>query len=213
MVESGIFQISQIVQKLDLVKITRTTNFKEDNFWDINTQLTVMLPFSKLYNRDKTKDKRTSSLEMFCIFIVSDPDPEKNVFFRMPLNQRLSMIKETIYKGFNESDKLISLCIESYPTLCLSPVERALKEEIESMQDRAKLFKNNEYTLDETVLDPTTKKYYVKKGTAAQLDSMRAKTPKIYENYEKLEQKFLKQKQEGRIRGGRRRSKSEKKLG
>lgn len=196
---------------MSLVNINK--NFSLDtNFWHNNPQLTIMNPFSELYRSDNSEDKDISSKQMFCIIFMSDPDPEINKFFRIPYDERLTMLRNDFLESFNPDDDITSRCLEQYPTLFMGAVERALKEEIETMQDRVKLFKNTPYSLDVTDTDDRGKPF-LRKGTATQLDNMRAKTPKIFENYEKLEAKFLKSKMESRLYGGRKKSKSEQKLG
>lgn len=180
------------------------------NFWKSNPQITLHNPYSKLYNKDKSKDKSKSSIDMWTIFFLSDPDSTKNTFYRIPYSERLALIKENYNKDFNENNKLIIECLEAYPQLILSAVERSLKEEIDSMVQRSQLLRNTVYTLDKTVIDGN--KSLIMKGTATQLDSMRSKTTKLYENYEKLQQKFMKQQDETRIRGGRKETISEKNL-
>jgi hypothetical protein len=187
-------------------------NFTIDmNWWELNPQFIIFYPYSELYKRDKSKDKTKSSKDMWCIFFCSDPDEELNKFYRIPLENRKEMLSDTYNKHIEWNDELIEECLERYPHDWLSAVERALKEEIDSMVERAKLMRETAYTLDRTIVDDKGFTANIK-GTAKQLDDMRAKTPKLYENYEKLEQQFLKSKSEKRVRGGRRQSKSEQKL-
>lgn len=183
----------------------------DDNFWVNNSQLTIMSPFSYLYKRDKSKDKTKSSKEMYCVIFMCEPDPEVNKFFRIPRKERIKILQEEYLSSFDVEDEAIMDCLVQYPVLCMSAVERALKEEVETMQQRAEMFRDTEYTLDKTEFDSGGKSFLMK-GTATQLDNLRSKTPKIYENYEKLEAKFLKTKEDARLYGGRKKSKSENKL-
>jgi hypothetical protein len=182
-----------------LVNITRDFDEKDYNFWKDNMQLSKMKPFSNLYDRDKSKKKNISSKEMVLIFFMSEPDPYKNKFYRIPEKARLEMLKETYYPDFDENDKDIKKCIEEYPFLCLTAVKRALKEEIDSMRKRAKFINNFEY-----------------EGKSIQeiknFDMIRKATPQILEAYEKIEDKFLKEKTASRVRGGRKESLSEQKI-
>lgn len=189
------------------------------NFWNDNMQLSLMKPFSDLYSRDETKDKIKSSKDMVVIFFMCDPDPEKNKFYRIQPDQRLEMLKDTYHPDFDQEDEVIKECLERYPYLCMTAIKRALKEEIDTMVDRANTLRNSPYTLDYYLLDEEGE-YVLSNsgapikmtGTAAQLDSLRSKTSKLMLDYEAIEQKFIKEKTESRIKGGRRRNKSEKKL-
>ena len=178
-----------------------TSDFTEDdyNFWNDNMQLTVMKPFSELYNRDDSDNKNISSKEMAFIFFMCEPDPDKNKFYRIPEQERLAMLKETFYTDFNEDDAIIQDCIKEYPFINLTAVKRALKEEIDSMRKRAKFISNFEYE-DKSISE------------IKNFDMIRKATPQILEAYEKIEEKFLKEKTSSRIRGGRRKSKAEQKL-
>jgi len=182
-----------------LVNIAPDFTNEKYNFWNDNMQLSIMKPFSRLYNRDEDKNKRISSKEMVCVFFMCDPDPEKNKFYRIPYQERLSMLKETYYSDFDETDEDIILCLEEYPHQCLSAAKKALKEEIDSMIQRSKFIRNFDY--ENSSLTDIEK-----------LDRIRSKTPALLKNYEEIESKFLKEKTETRIKGGRKKSKSEQKL-
>lgn len=186
---------------MDTGIVTIAPNFLDNDydFWKDNMQLAIMKPFSELYLRDKDKKKRISSKEMLTIFFMCDPDEEKNKFYRIPREDRLTMLKDTLYADFNERDELISDCLEEYPFACLSAVKRALKEEIDSMRKRASYIANFEYE-DKSITD------------IKNFDMIRKATPQILESYEKIEEKFLKEKSVSRIRGGRRKSKAEQGL-
>lgn len=192
------------------------TNIKKEytpdkNFWELNPQLIIMQPFSKLYNRDKSKDKENSSKEMWSIFFCCEPDEEINKFYRIPLLERQKMLKETLVPKIDwEEDLDIIECLNKYPIICLSAIERALKEEIDNMVAWSEFIRreSRELTLDKTQI--VNGKAIIIKGNAAQVANLKAKTPKLYEQYEKLEEKFIKQKTEARLRGGRKKSKREK---
>lgn len=169
----------------------------EANMWEQNPQLTIMKPFSHIYERDSSESKLTSSAEMWMVFFLCDPDPDKNKFYRIPYSKRLEMLKETYCTYFDESNDLISDCINKYPVLCLTAVERSLKLEIDSMVVLTDYIAKYDYTA--ATLDEIKK-----------IMDIRSKTPKVLEGYEKLQQKFIKQQQESRVKGGRRRSKSER---
>ena len=194
-------------------------HFSEDqNFWQLNEQLKFLKPYSTLYKNDKTKDKKQSSKDMWMIFFMCDPDSETNKFYRIPYDERLQIFKETYNDKFDEKDKLIEECMQSYVMDILDPAERAFKDEIDSLVKRADFLSKAQYTFDDVERDAkgaiifVSGKPMVKKGTAAEIDKMRSYTLKIYEQYEAVEQKFNKHKANVRIHGGRKESLSEKNL-
>jgi len=185
---------------------------KDFNFWQLNPQLALMKPFSALYNRDTTKGKEISSKEISVVFFMCEVDDEVNKFARIPKQDRLAMLKETFYADIDIEDPLIVQCMDEYPMLAMSAIERALKEEIDSMVQRARFIEETQrtnYTLDDLV--PIGNNRWInKKGTATQLDAMRKNTPAIYKNYEKLEEQFLEFKKSSRVKGGRKESLAER---
>ena len=179
--------------------ITKSTDPKSD-FWKLNPQLQYITPFNKL----KDKFKKDSSQYMWAIFFMSEPDEDINKFFRHDLEKRRENINN-LYQ-IKWDDPLFQECLEAYPFECMDSVQRALKDEKDSLRGRARLIANTEYTLDKT--DENGKKII---GTATQLDRMRKDTAKIYESLEQALLKFSKQKEdEIRVHGGRKQSASEK---
>ena len=178
-----------------LVKINKTFN-KDENFWILNPQLIYMQPFSDLYLRDKSKEKIKSSQEMWCIFFLSDPDESENIFYRIPYEQRLQMLKETYYPDLNESDELFEKCKDAYVYTCLSTIERTVKEQKDFLVKRTKALINMEYNID----------------TMKEIDNAYARNLKINEDFKKVEELFDQSKKELKARGNRALTLSEKKL-
>jgi len=194
-----------------MVKINKGFDVKNPhNFWELNPQLTIFPPFNKLYNRDKAEDKTISSKEMWCVFFMSDPDEEENLFYRIAYDERKKVLIETFH-NIDWEDDIIQQCMDSYEMDCLSSIERELKMEIDSLRERSKLIRDTEYTLDG--FEEINGKFIKILGTAKQLDTMRAATPKLLENYDKLKQKFLNSKsKDGKVYGGRNETDTEKGL-
>jgi len=193
------------------------TNIKKDfspdkNWWELNPQMIIMSPFSKLYDRDKSKGKIKSSKTMWCVFFMSEPDEDINKFYRMPHEQRQQMLKDTYNEHFDWKERLTEECLDIYPHICLSAVEMSLKEEIDSMVIRAKFItrESQDLTLDKTEI--VNGKAFTVRGNALQIENIRSKTPKLLENYEKIKEKFLTQKAAAKVKGQRRQTKAEKKL-
>ena len=201
-----------------MINVKKEYDPKKINWWDIHPQMIYYSPFDKLYKRDNSKDKWISSNEMWTIFYISYPDDELNSFYRMGADKALEVLKETFYEDFNKEDILLSECIELFPHECLTAIERALKDEIDSMVQRSIVLRTTEYTLDDyernddgTLFLNSRGQAISIKGTSTQLDKARSLTPKLYENYEKLKDKFLKEQGSAKLLGGRVQSKQEKK--
>jgi len=144
-----------------------------------------MKPYSELYKADKSKNKEQSSKDIWVIVLLTDPSPE-NIFYRMKVEERVEMLKETYNKKFNLDDKLTKLCYDSFPNDNLDSVEKAFKDEIDSLVKRSIFLSAAEYTFDDVERDAKgapifiAGKPMVKKGTANDIDKMRANTQKIF---------------------------------
>lgn len=190
---------------MSFTNITKKTDPTTD-FWTLNPQIQYLSPFNKL----KEKFTKDSSQHMWAIFFMSDPDEDINKFYRYDLSKRKEQINN-IYSKIKWDDPLFKECLEAYPFECLNAIQRALKDELDSLRQRARLIKDTPYTLDETIIE--NGRAVNVKGTAIQLDKMRKDTAKIYEALEEAQNKFFKQKEEEvRVRGGRAESFSEKGL-
>jgi hypothetical protein len=175
--------------------ITIDKNFSKDsNFWDINPQLIFMKPFSELYNRDKDKNKKTSSNEMWYIFFMEDSDEDLNKFYRIPQEERSNMLFETFDIKVDISDKNIIKCREAYNNLCLNAIEKTFKEQKDYLVKRSKALVSMDYNLD----------------TMKNIDFALGQSLKIYKDYEKIEEIFNKEKKSVHIKGGRKLTLSEK---
>jgi len=184
----------------NFVRISKKFDIDQD-FWELNPQLKIIPPFSTLY------PKKNSSKIMWAIFFMCDPDEDDNLLFRLELEERKKVIEEN-YVEVNWEDETIAACLVEYPWSCLTSIQRALKEEKDSLVARSHLFRDTVPTLDKTTI--IDGKPFNMKGTALQLDAMRAKTLKIYEEFEKVEAKFKKAKSEdARVYGGRKETLSE----
>jgi hypothetical protein len=158
-----------------------------DNFWHLNPQLIYIKPFADLYSVDKSKGKIKSSNDMWCIFFMEEQDEEFNLFFRIPKEDRLKMLKEVYNLEFDEKNPLVVLCCESYSEFILTAIERSLKDMKELLTKRAKTLLNMEYNLD----------------TMKSIDDSLSKNLKIYEDFKKTQEAFDKTKKEIKARGQR----------
>lgn len=199
-----------------LIDITKFDG--ESNFWELFPQLKYIKPYSDLYEFDQTDNKTQSSKDMWVIALLMDPSPD-NKFYRInPLEKRLDMLKETYHSLFDKEHQYVKPCFDNYTKDNLDEVERAFKDEVDSLIKRSLFLSSAEYTFDDTEKDINgntifvSGKPMVKKGTAADIDRMRANTLKIYQQYEATKEIFDKHKQEARVHGGRKESMGEKNL-
>lgn len=180
----------------------------KQNIWELNPQLPFIPPFSKLYKMDKSKGKEASSNDMWCISYMQDPRYD-NKFFRMPEQDKMSALTY-MHPDFNVELPIIQECLEAYDIHCLTPAAKAFKEEEASLVKRAEFIKSSPYTFDEIAKNSKGEPMYTRlgtpimiKGTAKDLDSMRANTLKIYKQYEEVKKIFEEEQGNLRVHGGR----------
>lgn len=186
----------------------------DDNYWELNPQMKYYKPFNGLYERDNSSNKTYSSKEMHVIFFMCDPDEELNIYYRMGDEERRSMLSETYAPDLEWEDELFQECLQAYPFEMMDAVERALKVEKDQLKKRAKLIESTELTLDKTRIvmsDRGGEKAVTIKGTATQINILQKDFPKIMQQYEEIEQRFLKAKEVARVKGGSKLAKSEEK--
>jgi hypothetical protein len=180
-----------------------------DNFWEMNPFVRFISPFNKLYEIEN------SSHYAWAMWMMCDPDETENTLYRQPPEIRKETISR-IYPDIDWDNEIFNECMDAYPFECMNAVERALLEEKESLRERAKLIRDTPYTLDETKVTlgkDGSEKAIVIKGTATQLDAMRTKSKKIYEDLEELLAKFTAQKStSAKVKGGRDETPTEKGL-
>lgn len=185
---------------MSFVKIDKTFDPKV-NFWELNPQMIIISPYSKLYARDKSPNKVNSSKEMWICFLMCDPDEDINILFRIDLDKRRETIKENYYSQIDWNDELFNQCLTAYPNDCLTAVEKSLKDTKEYILSRAQMLK-------EIVKD---KKAYM--ANMSKIDTAISKNDKIYKDYAAIEQEFMKAKSsDAEVYGGRRETKQEKGL-
>lgn len=177
------------------VTINKTFTNGED-FWELNPVLCVTPPFNKLYNRDKSVNKKTSSKEMYTIYFLEEVDEELNLFARYSEIEAIKLLKSDFSLDVNINDKTFKECRESYPSIALTTVEKSLKDLGNFINKRKDTLLKMEITLENIEL----------------LDKAMARNLKIYQDYEKILSLFNHEKRKTLVRGGRDLSMSEKQL-
>lgn len=163
------------------------------NFWQLNPHIKHVEPFSHMYSKDKTKNKEQSSDDMWCVLWMTDPDEEVNKYYRIAKDERLEICK-SYNKNFNPEHPIIKEALEKYPFLCLTADELAYKLQKDQLIEISKFLSEQPITLE----------------TAKDIIDLKAKMPKIYQDFEKIDKMFKTNKSEQRIFGGRKQTAREK---
>lgn len=151
----------------------------DNNFWELNSDLVILDEFSKLYYKDKSKDKQDSSKILWAIFYAYNPESK---FFNYPNKQDVisqSFLKDPKFKWEDYKD-----LIEAYKNIVLTDAERALINwnEIMTMRDQSikDLYKK---AIEDSDTDELVK-----------IDKMLANTPKMFEDYKKIKKDYEEEK-------------------
>lgn len=167
----------------------------DQSFWELNPHLRYVKPFSELYDEDDSKNKKTSSNTMWCIYYLSEPDETINIYYRLPTDQLLDTCKN-FHPDFDYNNELVQRCIREYPEVCLTVMERMLKMTKELFKKRTMFLKEADYDF----------------STMTVIDKAIAATPKLEEDFDKVVQKYTEEKnKEVQLLGGRKQSAREKK--
>lgn len=187
------------------------------NFWIANPQVEYIEPFNEVHAMDNGGEQ--SSKYMYCVVFFCDPDEEENKYFRMSEAVRKKNLKN-YFPEVDWDNELFKKAVKAYPFECMDSIKRALKEELESAIERAKVISETPYTLDDYMRDNLGNYIYDKggkpipiKGTAKQLDDLRKNTAKIYDDIDRTIEKYMSKKaDEVRVRGGRKQTLSERNM-
>lgn len=175
----------------------------DENFWKLNPQIKHIMPYKKLYDKDKTKDKRISSKQMWCIWLYKDPS-YNNKIGKLPEQEKIEAILD-YYKDFDFEDPLIVECFQAYDNHFLSPVARDLVNleiAIHNISERInELSKDKDKLTLDTYIEINRRPQLIK-GTLPQVMSLLEKKQKLIENYNKIRKQFEEEQSEERIYGG-----------
>ena len=152
------------------------------NFWKINPQLIIV--FSNLYDKDKSKDKVESSKIMWAIAMLYDPS-DKNQFRNADFDIKKKAIVDSYLKKKDFDWLEYSEEIDLYKEYCLSVYERELLVIEESLRSRRILLQTTPYTLK----------------TASLLDDMHKKTGEIQRQHIELKKLIRDGLDKGKNRG------------
>ena len=181
--------------KFKFINFPTTLDIFKANFNKLNPLVKYISPFNKLY--EKYSEKEYNKI-MWAITVLNYPDEKKNILYREDEPTRKKIIKRELGIEFKRED--VVQASEMFSVKCLTAVQRSLKEEIDTLVKRAtymKGFDYNEATLKEI----------------KDFEYLRSQTSKIYERYEQLQDKLLKEdKTEGEVYGGRQETLAEQRI-
>lgn len=166
-----------------------------ENFWNLNAHMIYVEPFSDLYSQDKSKNKEESSKTMWCILWMEDPDEEVNKYYRIPKDERLEICSK-YHPSYDEDYPLTRECREKYPHLCLDADQLAYKLQKDQLIEISQFLSKQEITLT----------------TVKDIIDLKARMPKIYQDFDKVSKLFEKNKADQRIFGGRKQTARERNL-
>tara|TARA_E500000305_G_scaffold110565_1_gene118946 strand:+ start:2204 stop:2725 length:522 start_codon:yes stop_codon:yes gene_type:complete len=164
----------------------------EANFWKLNPQLRIPLPFAAIYKQDKSKSKSKSSQVMWAIALLVDPDSK---FSNISYNNRQSMIAKDYLKDEKFNWSGYKEAIVFYERSLISPAKRQLMVW--------------EKKMDEKTLYLDTLTY---EDNADTIEGLLKTNVKLFEDYERLLKLVDKENNEGSTKGGAEESASEKGL-
>lgn len=164
------------------------------NFWELNPHIIHVKPFADLYAKDKSKNKEQSSKDMWCILWLTDPDEEVNKYYRIKDEDEKLAICADFNPSFDKDHPIIQECLEKYPFLCLNADELAYKLQKDQLIEISHFLASQVIDID----------------NISKIIELKAKMPKIYQDFEKIDKMFQKNKSEQRIFGGRKQTAREK---
>lgn len=184
-----------------------TSEIFEGNPFDNNPHLKYIEPYKSIYNRDKSKDKKKASNEMYAIYVMSSPDEDTNKWIKLSEEKRKEIISASFKVDWN--DDLIKSAIVDYPQKCMTLAEVTLKGIRDKLSERDTFLKSCKYTADTFARDVNGN--YIAKGNTfledklrpEKIDTMLKASQSLYKELAEAEKLFKIEKDNLSIRGGR----------
>lgn len=154
-------------------------NYLDNNFWKTLPELVIAPELDKLYTKDKSKNKKESSIIMWAIHLCESPESK---FFHHP--NKYSIIAEKVLKNKKFDWEKIENIKESYRNFVLTEAERSLAIWNETMALRnSSLKKMYQEAFEIKDTDELVK-----------LDKMLSATSKMFDEYKKIKLDFEEEK-------------------
>lgn len=148
-------------------------------FWDLYPSFKDVDPFAKLYSKDKSPGKRVSSMKMWALALIYDPESD---FYQLPQKEeKIKMSMERNHRLKLNISELEELSDDFY-AMTQKQADKSLMEWEKRMKERDDFLKKQKWSFD--YLNDEGK---LVKGTAEQLDKMHSQTAKHYLEYEKID--------------------------
>ena len=162
----------------------------EENFWELNPHIKYITQFKELYEKDKSKDKTKSSRQMWGITLFVSP---QSPYRRIEETQR----KQEVINYLNSLStwEEIEPLFKPFEDLCLTEKQQLFKSWGDKLKSREQFIRATDY----------------KTTTFKMLDEMMSQTEKMWKMYSNVEKDMIEEEQQARIKGGRKKSKSERK--
>lgn len=187
------------------------------NFWTNNSSFKIVDPFSKLYDRDKSKNKNNSSKEMWCLWMLTNPS-STNPIRRLSREEKERSLKQ-YYSKFDLKDKLIQKAVGKFEDFAYSAAAKTFREAQDALIARTNLIRGITDRL-ERIQEGKEKTIYTKKETGEtfevaidlfdkdvqsaikSLEQMHKNTPVVFKGYEEAESIFLQEQGDNKVFGG-----------
>lgn len=173
----------------------------DSNFWELNQQFKIANPFKKIYEKDKSKNKKESSLLMWFVALCYDLESR---YYNLESDEKHNLIGEDFCnssKYYYDNKDLLDDLIEAFCQLQDTPAQRNLRDWNDAILKRARFLKETDWSLDDYVED-SNGKWITKKGTASQLEMIHKNTRAIYLDYYRILEDLDKEKSQGTAKGG-----------
>lgn len=163
----------------------------EENFWDVNPHFRYLTDFKDLYLNDNSKDKTISSRQLWSIVLFMDV---QSPFRRMSPDKRKEEISNYINQLFKWED--IEPYFKKYELCCMSEKQQLFNSWSEKMRERENFIKTTPY----------------KATSYKMLEEIGKNTESFWKSYNRIAADMEEELQQEQLKGGRKKSKSERKL-
>ena len=159
------------------MSIAQTYNPKV-KFWDEHPQFRDVEPFSTIYNKDRSPNKRMSSMKLWALALNYDPESD---FYNLPGKEEkiIEAMKKNHSLTFSWDD--VKGLKDDFQAMFLDQVELSLLSWERRMKERDEFLDGIKWSLDHY-----NDEGKLVKGTADQLDRLHSQTPKHFAEYEKI---------------------------
>ena len=118
--------------------------FKTDlSFWDLHQQFKTIEPFKSLYKKDKSKDRKDSSMLMWGLAFYYDED---SLYYNMTKSDKEMAIGNGHFGSKNFDWNSIKDLMDAYASIYLTPAKRQLFEWNRLMDEKTEFMSSQTYS-------------------------------------------------------------------